>query len=1069
MTDSLQDFLEELAEAGDTQGTGAGFTLRSDKAREKLKKFALAHPENYFLLVIAGLHALGGRRFSLRVDADDLQVRADCRIEPQRLANLWESVAGGKEEIENSGLRLLGLAILTSVRFGRVDWTIDSGDGESYHRFRQKVSGEELADPLFEPLSQGEEGTVVSVKRKDMKTVASRFFSQLTRRLMARDWDEEKLISERVFLGTMESFEFNRKKFDCRGTAAPALAVLRVGEGPEILTGRHVFVEKGDLDIVVLLGRRPDLPGEAKKVSWLWHGLTMGDTRLGLSYDFCRAFAVADDLRCDLSLTSVADTWARQRAVRLAREAVRSALEMAAARYRELQADHWSDQDEELEEILLEVLAQRIDIKRNRHRMGSFNDTLLRCRFFQISPPDGNKRRADLFEIWEWIENGRNPALFREESEWSEVESWADRPTVIYGRSRHSRALLQIFGEKAFHRGTAIAQSIEKLVSGGRKFEPPVQPDFQGELEVDGGTLNWALEFSGRLAGLTVLRDGQVYFEDRGLALPRGFHLFGEVPWEPNFGGRLADESLAGRLVEAALRSVATVLDQTKEPPAKKDYLAVTSLMEALGPEMSSWQKSELGDLEWLVIGPALEWMSPNGFARLIKEQSLALYYTTDEQAGARTGVLELPPHLVVSESCLKLLPANFHDVQGVELLAARDPYQLPHDGWISIQVNVGLIARAPDDVTAIKVAFPEDGVSDKDDGTVLEMNLRGHKLQTRNYPSFVGPVVVCLDLVKGWPDSRGRHLVDKEQVEALKSLIPDILTQAGRQLWKSLSAEGLERLHPDVQRTVLIDIWSEGESDFEDRVLTADGKRISLAELRGRKKIRHFDDWGRASQVSPEAVFLTSFQVEALKMTAEVEEFLDELECVPVSPPPQPRPVAGPPGAGTQPEPKTPLEVQPSRRLAGHPEIEAPQTSAQIRNPERSETVSEISSSPDTAPAVSQIEAPPVPTPLLELQGPTLERLAQLLQELQSAESVPFVREFEFFLSGVREVERAETYLRAEEGKPVLRRLENPTKEQLLAVLSALYTFFNRTLEVVEDSHERAFHQALVRHACRR
>ncbi|MCA9779848.1 MAG: hypothetical protein KC800_24135, partial [Candidatus Eremiobacteraeota bacterium] len=268
MTDSLQDFLEELAEAGDTQGTGAGFTLRSDKAREKLKKFALAHPENYFLLVIAGLHALGGRRFSLRVDADDLLVRADCCIEPQRLANLWESVAGGKEGGENSGLRLLGLAILTSVRFGRVDWTIDSGDGESYHRFRQNVRGEELADPLFEPVSQGEKGTVVSVKRKDMKTVASRFLSQLTRRLMARDWDEEKLISERVFLGTMESFEFNRKEFDCRGTSEPALAVLRVGKGPKVLDGRHVFAEKGDLDIVVVLGRSQDLPGEAKKVSW---------------------------------------------------------------------------------------------------------------------------------------------------------------------------------------------------------------------------------------------------------------------------------------------------------------------------------------------------------------------------------------------------------------------------------------------------------------------------------------------------------------------------------------------------------------------------------------------------------------------------------------------------------------------------------------------------------------------------------------------------------------------------------------------------------------------------------
>ncbi|MCA9776856.1 MAG: hypothetical protein KC800_09075, partial [Candidatus Eremiobacteraeota bacterium] len=612
-----------------------------------------------------------------------------------------------------------------------------------------------------------------------------------------------------------------------------------------------------------------------------------------------------------------------------------------------------------------------------------------------------------------------------------------------------------------------------------RKFDPPVQPDFQGELVVDGGKLNWALEFSDRPAVLTVLRDGQVYFEDHGLALPAGVSVFGEVPWEPNFGGRLADEALAGRLVEAAQRSLATVLGRRKAPPTTKDYLAVTSLIQALGSEMSSWQKSGIGDLEWLVVGPTREWMSPNGFARLIEQQSLPFYYTTDEQAEARTpgGVLELPPHLVVSESCLKLLPPDFHNVQGVELLSARAPYDLPDDGWTSIVVNVDSVARAPDALVAIGVAFPENGESDKVDGAVLEMNLRGHKLQTRNCSSFVGPVVVCLDLVKGWPDSRGRHLVDKDQVEALKSLVPDILTQAGRQLWKSLSAEGLERLHPDVQRTVLIDIWSEGENDFEDRVLTADGNRVSLAELRGRKEIRHFGDWGRSSQVSPDAIFLTSIQVEALKMTAEVEEFLDELECRPLSPnppllpsSPQPPPPAGSIG-GQRPEPRTPPKVQPSRKMAEHPGVEDLQAIAQNRTPERSETVPEILSTlaTDPGPADSQLEARPVRAPLLDLQGPTLKRLAELLQQLQSVESVPFVREFEFFLSGVREVEVAESLLKAEGGKPVLRRLEDPTREQLLAVLSALYTFFNRTLEGVEDSHERVFHQALVRHACRR
>ena len=492
MTDSLQDFLQELAEAGDTQGTGSGFTLRSDKAREKLKKFALAHPENYFLLVLAGLHSLGGRCFSMRVDADDLEVRADCRVEPECLANLWENVAGGKEGEANAGLRLLGLAILTSVRFGRVDWTIDSCDS----RLRQSVRGEELSEPSCDRLPNPVEGTIVQVKRKDMKSVASRFISQLSRRILARDWDEEKLISERVFLGTMKSFEFNKKALDCQGETTPALAVLRVGEGLDSFDGKHLFVEEGELDVVVVLGKRTELPGEAKKVSWLWHGLRMGETRLGLSYDFCRAFALADDLRCDLSLTSVADTWARQKAVRLAREAVRRALELLAVRYREIQGDCYESQDGEMEECLLEVLGKRIDVRRNRHRMGSFNDSLLRCPFFQVGTPDGRKRRADLFEIWEWIEKGQNPALFREESEWQEVEAWADRPVVIYASRRHSSTLIDIFGENAFHRGTTIARSIEKLVAGGKAFLAPTQPVFSGEIVIGDDKLFWALEIS---------------------------------------------------------------------------------------------------------------------------------------------------------------------------------------------------------------------------------------------------------------------------------------------------------------------------------------------------------------------------------------------------------------------------------------------------------------------------------------------------------------------------------------------------------------------------------------------
>lgn len=1067
MTDSLQDFLQELAEAGDTQGTGSCFTLRSDKAREKLKKFALAHPENYFLLVLAGLHALGGRRFSMRVDADDLEIRCDCRIEPASLANLWESVAGGKAE--NSGLRLLGLAILTSVRFGTVAWSIDSFD----YAFRQLVKGEELADPSCAPLSSPVEGTTVRVKRKDVKSVATRFFSQLSRRLLSRDWDEEKLISERVFLGTMAGFEFNSKALSCQAETQPALAVLRVGDGLESFSGKHLFVEQGDLNVAVVLGKGSDLPGQAKKVSWLWHGLRMGETRLGLSYDFCRAFALADDLRCDLSLTSVADTWARQKAVRQAREAVRRALELLAGRYREIQEEHWDPRDEEMEECLLEVLGKRIDIRRNRHRMGSFNDTLLRCPLFPVSTPDGLKRRADLFEIWEWIEKGQNPALFREESEWREVEAWSDRPVVIYATQRHSSTLIEIFGENAFHRGTTIARSIEKLVAGGKLFRAPQQPVLSGEIAIDGCKLAWALEIADQGGVLTVIRDGRIYFEDRALSLPAGLQLYGEVPWEPNFGGRLSDRELAGRLEGAARRAIAIELDRKTEEPTAADYEAMSTLIRSLGSDWVNWQKSGLDKLCWLVgQGRARDWVSPGGWARKLEEQGLPYYYTTVEQAEQRSpqSLESLPFHLVLSSGCLKTLPPNFQDVQGVELLQARAPYVFPDRNWVTVTVGKASITRAPDDLVAVCVGFPEADADHRGQGVDLELNLRGHKLQTRPVNSFVGPAVVCLELEGGWPDSRGRHLVDKDQMEALKSLLPDILTEAGRELCKSVSAEGLSRLHEDVQRTVLVDLWSEGERDFEGRILTAAGERVSLAELGGRREIGFFSEWSRAAEVGPETVFLTAVQATALRELAEVE-LLDCLQ------PALELPSAPLVGA---------VETSSRLRRAAAPEIravEAAPTSEIIPEKKREQPgeaveAVEVAEKPRPLPSHSlsaAVEAPGDPEPPLERvrdatpSGPTVTMLGELLSTFLNEYSVPFPREFEFFLTTIREVEKLESALREENGKLLVRRLENPNRDQLLALLSAVYTYFNRSLENVEDSHERDFHQALVQFAGRR
>ena len=117
-------------------------------------------------------------------------------------------------------------------------------------------------------------------------------------------------------------------------------------------------------------------------------------------------------------------------------------------------------------------------------------------------------------------------------------------------------------------------------------------------------------------------------------------------------------------------------------------------------------------------------------------------------------------------------------------------------------------------------------------------------------------------------------------------------------------------------------------------------------------------------------------------------------------------------------------------------------------------------------------VAEPDSPVPFgrnFETADPTVQKLGLLFSSLREKHSVPFSREFEVFLSTTREAEKLESLLKVEDGKLIVRALENPKEDHLLALLAAVYSYFNRTLEQVDDSHERAFHQALVQFAIRR
>src|SRR5690606_9526177 len=111
-------------------------------------------------------------------------------------------------------------------------------------------------------------------------------------------------------------------------------------------------------------------------------------------------------------------------------------------------------------------------------------------------------------------------ALFRTREEWTEVDAWPDRPAVIFGEKAHSDALIEIFGEKAFHSGKSVARSVSKLKQEGRVFQPPRSSGFAGEIEIEGHRLSWNLDPAGGAGSLVVLRGGRVYFEENVAGLP---------------------------------------------------------------------------------------------------------------------------------------------------------------------------------------------------------------------------------------------------------------------------------------------------------------------------------------------------------------------------------------------------------------------------------------------------------------------------------------------------------------------------------------------------------------------
>jgi hypothetical protein len=157
--------IAELAAEGEVDSKG-GFTLDRAKAREKMRRFQLADPHRWVLLVVESLVARGATRVDVYIDADDVIVAGDARPLTREIAeNPWGAMFA-EGEID-PGTRELALALNAVASLGPRWARLESGDGERLYVVEIKPKGGDTvdADETFSERPDAWKGIRVHFKR----------------------------------------------------------------------------------------------------------------------------------------------------------------------------------------------------------------------------------------------------------------------------------------------------------------------------------------------------------------------------------------------------------------------------------------------------------------------------------------------------------------------------------------------------------------------------------------------------------------------------------------------------------------------------------------------------------------------------------------------------------------------------------------------------------------------------------------------------------------------------------------------------------------------------------------
>jgi hypothetical protein len=129
----MSELLTELASAGRVEAQG-GFTIDSEKAREKLRHYQLADPHRYVLLLVEAAISLGADKLEFEIDSDDVHLRfTGALLEHAQLENIYASLFAQAEQLASltpeqqqrtRGLQQLAFALNSAMalnpRFARV-------------------------------------------------------------------------------------------------------------------------------------------------------------------------------------------------------------------------------------------------------------------------------------------------------------------------------------------------------------------------------------------------------------------------------------------------------------------------------------------------------------------------------------------------------------------------------------------------------------------------------------------------------------------------------------------------------------------------------------------------------------------------------------------------------------------------------------------------------------------------------------------------------------------------------------------------------------------------------------